>query len=160
MIMRTIQEKIESLKGGEAIENVIEAHCSLCNIATNDGRVLIASKYEVSPLIVTSGKELDRAVPKSVYCIAVPADRHYNMLGQEIVLDLTYGGKGISMNTKIKNNDSRLIDVLGGEENVTIGESGDVNINDRLKINLNDNGKVEFWDVTLVSMNQIGGIVY
>ncbi|MBD5584410.1 MAG: hypothetical protein HDQ88_04960 [Clostridia bacterium] len=158
--MRTIQEKIESLKGGEAIQNLIEAHCSLCNIATNDGRVLIASRYEVSPLIVTSGKELDRAVPKAVYCIAVPADRYYNMLGQEVVLDLSYGGKGISMNTKIKNNDLRLIDALGGEENVTIGDGGDANINDRLKLILNDNDKVEFWDVTLVSMNQIGGVVY
>lgn len=157
--MKTIREKVEAIKGGERVENVCDHFNSLCNIVVNEGKVLVAAKHIVSPLLVMSPKEMDNDVPVAIYCIAVGNPDLDYMLGQEIVLDLSYGGKGVSMNTKVSNNDCKLIDLLGGFDNLDFSATMPV-LKDKGKLQINAGEKIEFWDCNLINLNQIGGIVY
>ena len=116
--MDSIQTKIEAIK---ADKNNLKTACvapgSLCNIKVSEGRVIIANQYKMSPLEVTDVMKVDREVPKATYCIAIPDNVLPDMLGREVVLDMSYGGKGVPLSHKIKNLDKKLIDVLGGGDN-------------------------------------------
>lgn len=151
--MKTIQEKIIEIKDGTVISAL-----SLCNIDVMQGRVIIANQHKMSPLLITNQKEVDRDVPVATYCIAVPTIDFVNMLGREVILDMSYGSKGVSINSKITNNAFKLVDVLGGLDNIDWKEGHPV-ITDKNKVTLCEDGRVEFWDINLVSLNQIGGIV-
>ena len=115
--MDSIQTKIEAIK---ADKNNLKTACvaprSLCNIKVSEGRVIIANQYKMSPLEVTDIMKVDREVPKVTYCIAIPDNVLPDMLGREVVLDMSYGGKGVPLSHKIKNLDKKLIDVLGGDD--------------------------------------------
>lgn len=155
--MESIQFKIAKIRNGEAVELAIDN--SLCNIAVSDGRAIIAMQYKMSPLEVTDIMKVDREAPKAVYCIAIPNDANKYMLGREVILDMSYGAKGVALSSKIINLDKKLIDVLGGEDNFKVIE-GRPSLNNRSKLLVGEDGKVEFWECNLVSLNQIGGVIY
>ena len=119
--MDSFQTKIEAIK---ADKNNLKTACvapgSLCNIKVSEGRVIIANQYKMSPLEVTDVMKVDREVPKATYCIAIPDNIPPYMLGREVVLDMSYGGKGVPLSHKIKNLDKKLIDVLGGDDNFRV----------------------------------------
>ena len=100
--MDSIQTKIEAIK---ADKNNLKTACvapnSLCNIKVGEGRVIIANQYKMSPLEVTDVMKVDREVPKATYCIAIPDNVLPDMLGREVVLDMSYGGKGVPLSHKI-----------------------------------------------------------
>lgn len=108
--MDSIQTKIEAIK---ADKNNLKTACvapgSLCNIKVGEGRVIIANQYKMSPLEVTDVMKVDREVPKATYCIAIPDNVLPDMLGREVVLDMSYGGKGVPLSHKIKNLDKSLL---------------------------------------------------
>lgn len=108
--MDSIQTKIEAIK---ADKNNLKTACvapgSLCNIKVGEGRVIIANQYKMSPLEVTDVMKVDREVPKATYCIAIPDNVPPYMLGREVVLDMSYGGKGVPLSHKIKNLDKSLL---------------------------------------------------
>lgn len=108
--MDSIQTKIEAIK---ADKNNLKTACvapgSLCNIKVGEGRVIIANQYKMSPLEVTDVMKVDREVPKATYCIAIPDNALPDMLGREVVLDMSYGGKGVPLSHKIKNLDKSLL---------------------------------------------------
>ena len=110
--MDSIQTKIEAIR---VDKNNLKTACvaprSLCNIKVSEGRVIIANQYKMSPLEVTDVMKVDREVPKATYCIAIPDNVLPDMLGREVVLDMSYGGKGVPLSHKIKNLDKKLIDV-------------------------------------------------
>ena len=93
--MDSIQTKIEAIR---VDKNNLKTACvaphSLCNIKVSEGRVIIANQYKMSPLEVTDVMKVDREVPKATYCIAIPDNVPQDMLGREVVLDMSYGGKG------------------------------------------------------------------
>lgn len=101
--MDSIQTKIEAIR---ADKNNLKTACvapgSLCNIKVGEGRVIIANQYKMSPLEVTDVMKVDREVPKATYCIAIPDNVLSDMLGREVVLDMSYGGKGVPLSHKIK----------------------------------------------------------
>ena len=147
--MDSIQTKIEAIK---ADKNNLKTACvapgSLCNIKVSEGRVIIANQYKMSPLEVTDVMKVDREVPKATYCIAIPDNIPPYMLGREVVLDMSY-----------KNLDKKLIDVLGGNDNFRVVENRP-GLKDRSKLIVGEDGKVEFWECNLISLNQIGGVIY
>lgn len=151
--MKTIQERIIEIKDG-----TVTSALSLCNIDVMQGRVIIANQHKMSPLLITNQKEVDRDIPVATYCIAVPTTDYFNILGREVILDMSYGSKGVSINAKIKNNAFKLVDVLGGLDNLD-WKDGQPVITDKNKVTLGEDGKIEFWDINLVSLNQIGGVV-
>ena len=113
--MDSIQTKIEAIK---ADKNNLKTACvapgSLYNIKVGEGRVIIANQYKMSPLEVTDVMKVDREVPKATYCIAIPDNVPPYMLGREVVLDMSYGGKGVPLSHKIKNLDKSLLMFLVG----------------------------------------------
>lgn len=157
--MESIQSKIKKLEEGVSIESLMDVKNSLTNIQTCEGRIIIANRHVMSSLLVTSKKEVDMDVPIASYIIAVPDSKYLPYLGKEIIIDMSYGGKGVSINTKIKNNDFKFIDVLGGMDNLKFS-AGEPVLTDRTKMKLVDGNKIEFWDINLISLNQLGGIVY
>lgn len=155
--MESIQTKIAKVKAGETACGDVKN--SLCNIKVSSGRAIIALQYKMSPLEVTDIMKVDREVPKAVYCIAVPEDTDAYMLGREVILDMSYGAKGVALSSKITNLDKKLINVLGGEDNFKVIE-GRPALENRSKLVVGEDGKVEFWECNLVSLNQIGGVIY
>lgn len=53
----------------------------------------------------------------------------------------------------------KLIDVLGGDDNFRVVENRP-GLKDRSKLIVGEDGKVEFWECNLISLNQIGGVIY
>lgn len=159
--MDSIQSKIAQLKADRlsAEKTVCNVPGSLCNIECAEGRVLIALKYSVSPLEVTNVMKLDDKAPVAVYCIAVGDLAITKWLGREVVLDLSYGGKGLEITSKVTNNDKKLIDIIGGADNLKFVDKQPV-LNDRTLITKASDGNVEFWVINIISRNQIGGILY
>ena len=149
--MDSIQTKIEAIR---ADKNNLKTACvapgSLCYIKVGEGRVIIE---------VTDVMKVDREVPKATYCIAIPDNVLPDMLGREVVLDMSYGGKGVPLSHKIKNLDKKLIDVLGGDNNFKLIENRP-GLKDRSKLVVGEDGIVEFWECNLISLNQIGGVIY
>ena len=137
--MDSIQTKIEAIK---VDKNNLKTACvapnSLCNIKVGEGRVIIANQYKMSPFEVTDIMKVDREVPKATYCIAIPDNVLPDMLGREVVLDMSYGGKGVPLSH---------------------GENRP-GLKDRSKLIVGEDGKVEFWECNLISLNQIGGVIY
>lgn len=157
--MDSIQTKIAALKKDRSnLESMYVSPGSLCNISVSSGRAIIALQYKMSPLEVTDIMKVDREAPKGIYCIAIPPGFDTDILGREIILDMSYGAKGVALSHKIINLDKKLIDVLGGEANFKIID-GHPALNNRSKLIIGEDNKVEFWECNLINLNQIGGII-
>lgn len=154
----TIQDKLEARKNNVSLDKLCVAANSFCNIAVADGRFLVAAKHVMSPLEVTSLTKVDSDIPKAVYCIAVGEDKNQALLGKEIIIDATYGSRGMDLTAKVKNNALRLVDVLGGSDNLKFVEKQPV-CEDKTKMILNADGKCEFWTIHLFTFNQYAGCI-
>lgn len=152
--MMTIQEAIKRIEAGEPIDSFGD---SLCNLEVNDGRIVVAFKHFISPLIISSAKALDADVPVATYCIAVPKPAMRGMLGKKVVLDMSYGGRGVSVNAVITNNECKLIDMIGGVDNL---DTERTTLKDKQKVKTNADGKVEFWDINIISLNQLAAVIH
>lgn len=155
--MESIQIKIAKIHTCQDVD--LDVANSLCNIEVSEGRAIVAMQYKMSPLEVTDVVKVDRELPKVIYCVAVPRDYKTNVLGREVILDMSYGSKGVALSHKITNLDKKLIDVLGGEDNVKI-VNGRPSLDVRSKLVIGEDGKVEFWECNLINLNQIGGVIY
>lgn len=155
--MESIQAKITKIHTCQDVD--LDVANSLCNIEVSEGRAIVAMQYKMSPLEVTDVVKVDRELPRAIYCIAVPRDFKTNILGYEVILDMSYGSKGVALSHKITNLDKKLIDVLGGEDNVKI-VNGRPSLDVRSKLVIGEDGKVEFWECNLINLNQIGGVIY
>ena len=94
--MDSIQLKIAKIQAGAYnINDICDVKHSLCNIQVSSGRAIVAMKYKLSPLEVTDVMKVDREVPKSIYVIALPVDSDIDSLGHEVILDMSYGAKGV-----------------------------------------------------------------
>lgn len=151
--MMTIQEAIKRIEAGEPIDSFGD---SLCNLDVNDGRIVVAFKHFISPLIISSAKALDADVPVATYCIAVPKPSMRGMLGKKVVLDMSYGGRGVSVNAVVTNNECKLIDMIGGVDNL---DTERTTLKDKQKVKTNADGKVEFWDINIISLNQLAAVI-
>lgn len=158
--MDSIQLKIAKIQAGAYnINDICDVKHSLCNIQVSSGRAIVAMKYKMSPLEVTDVMKVDREVPKSIYVIALPVDSDIDSLGYEVILDMSYGAKGVALSSKITNLENKLVDVLGGEGNIKVVDGRPV-LDSRSKIIIGEDGKVEFWECNLINLNQIGGVIY
>lgn len=155
--MESIQTKIAKIHTCQDVD--LDVANSLCNIEVSEGRAIVAMQYKMSPLEVTDVVKVDRELPRAIYCVAVPKDYKANILGREVILDMSYGSKGVALSHKITNLDKKLIDVLGGEDNVKI-VNGRPSLDVRSKLIIGEDGKVEFWECNLINLNQIGGVIY
>lgn len=155
--MESIQTKIVKIHTCQDVD--LDVANSLCNIEVSEGRAIVAMQYKMSPLEVTDVVKVDRELPRAIYCVAVPRDYKANVLGREVILDMSYGSKGVALSHKITNLDKKLIDVLGGEDNVKI-VNGRPSLDVRSKLVIGEDGKVEFWECNLINLNQIGGVIY
>lgn len=158
--MDSIQLKIARIIAGtHKLNELCDVKHSLCNIQVSSGRAIVAMKYKMSPLEVTDVVKVDREIPKAIYLIALPFDSSIDALGREVILDMSYGAKGVALSSKITNLENKLVDVLGGEGNIKVVDGRPV-LDSRSKIIIGEDGKVEFWECNLINLNQIGGVIY
>lgn len=154
----SLQERIEAYKQGTPADDLYLAPHSLCNVSVAQGRFLVAAQHIMSPLEVTAMTKVDSDIPMQVYCIAVGDDANTKYIGKEVIIDHTYGSRGLDLTSKVKNNALRLIDVLGGKDNLKFLDKQPV-CEDKTKMVLNVDGKCEFWTIHLFTFNQFAGVI-